>query len=172
MAGYNGMKGEGEGSQGDKPDETTVEGTLCLTFSARGKTEAEAQRQYLEAVDRLGYKLGVRVRNEQTIRSFLFRRDGGDIALAEDADVSADLQRVLSPPPGEKWLGFVPRSRERRRYTFPEVNVVCYEFFLVLAPPPPLPLIIPIVIRHNNGRSFGESFIAGLLVLRARARRT
>lgn len=186
MAGYFGTKAEaeaqveeekGEGAAGkEKTDEKredgmTAEGELCFTFSVRGKSEAEARDDYLRQMDRLGYKIGLRLRTEQDVRDFRFRRDTGDVRMAMDPAVTADLTEVLGAPPGERWLGFLPDSRERRRYEFPEPGVICYRFLLRVVPRVRLPLLIPMVIRHDNGRSFRESFIGGLLTIRPRTAR-
>jgi hypothetical protein len=168
MGGYWGTKAEGEGEQDPKGSETTVEATLCYTFSSEGKSTTEAQQAYLAEVDRLGYKIGLRVRAEVNIRAFRFLRERGEVELVASDDVTQDLARTFGSPEGEKWLGFRPSSRERRRYHFPEPCVICYDMILTLSPPPRLPLLIPIVIRRDNQHSFGESCIAGLLVIRAR----
>lgn len=167
MGGYWGLKAEGEGED-DKKGEMIVYATLCYTFSSDGKSHSDAQREYLAEVDRLGYKIGLRVPPDLSVRSFLFRRDGGDVELDVKEDITQDLERTFGTTPGDKWLGFRPRSRERRRHDFPEPCVICYEMVLTLSPPPPLPLLIPIVIRRDNHRSFGEACISGLLVIRAR----
>ena len=176
MAGYFGTKVEGEADQGPddsgkaRDDETTVDGELCFTISTKGKTESEAHEDYLRQVDRLGYKIGLRLRREQQVQEFRFRRQPQDVQMIEDAQVTADLTSVLGAPPEERWIGFVPDTTARRTYTFPEGCVVCYEFVLRLAPRARLPLLIPIVIRHNNGHSFADSFISGLLTVRGRRR--
>lgn len=168
MGGFWGLKAEGEGQEDSKKNETTVDATLCYTFSMDGKSESDARQEYLREVDRLGYKIGLRVPVDQDVRSFLFRREGGDVRMQEHTDVKQDLDRSFRPPAGEKWFGFRPESRERRRYHFPEPCVICYEMVLTLSPPPPLPLLVPIVIRRDNKTSFAEACISGLLVIRAR----
>ena len=191
MGGYWGTKAEGESDddttgegeredekttggateQDKKPGETTVDATLCFTFATDDKPQNQAQQEYLAEVDRLGYKIGLRVRADQAIHSFRFRRDGGDVELDVHTDVTQDLDQTFGTPAGEKWLGFRPRSRVRRKYVFPEPNVICYEMVLTLSPRPRLPLLIPIVIRRDNRSSFSDSCIGGLLVIRARRAR-
>jgi hypothetical protein len=175
MAGFWGSKVEGE--EGDAPrapgeqpkDEIAVVGTVCYTFPTEGKPPQQAQREYLERSDRLGYKIGLRLGVNQSVVYFAFRREGGgDVQMVEDAAVTQDLQTVFGSGPGEKWIGFVPTSKDRRRHAFPEPNVICYDMVLTLKPRVPLPLLIPIVMRFNNGQSFSASFIGSVVVIRAR----
>jgi hypothetical protein len=167
MGGYWGLKGEGEGQEDPKTGETVVSATLCYTFSMEGKSAAQAQHEYLAEVNRLGYKIGLRVPAGQTVRSFVFRREGEDVRMEEEPEVQRDLAATFGAPEGEKWLGYRPHSREpHRRYHFPEPCVICYDMVLTLSPRPRLPLLVPIVIRRDNGRSFGEACISGLLVIR------
>jgi len=188
MAGYFGTKAEAEAQDGEgtdreeekRPDDKkegearpaaaalTAEGELCFTFSVRGRPERDAQEEYLRQMDRLGYKIGLRLRADQSVLAFLFRRDDGEVRMTENPDVSTDLAAVFGTTSWERWVGFTPESRARRRHSFPEPGVICYRFVLRLAPRPRLPMVIPMVIRHDNGRSFGESFIGGLLTIRAR----
>lgn len=144
----------------------TAEATVLVALSRRQRQTVRAmQSEYLARWDRLSYKIGLQIRRNQRIDRLVYARDGGgEIIMREDPAVTADLAAVLPARAGDRWVGLVPESRDRRKYAFVESNVISFEIALSIAPAQALPQLVPAVVRHRRGH-FADRFLGTLWVL-------
>jgi hypothetical protein len=142
-----------------------VEGTICWTLSEAAGKNANEFLDYLTQWDQKGYKTAFLIKKGQRIDQVAYARSGGGelLVLSPDDRVTDEVERVLGTPPGYVWAGFVS-SEGRRKFTFIEPNVVCFEVTLRIAPAETEPQLIPMVSRHLEG-SFENAYMPGLWVL-------
>ena len=141
-----------------------VDGTICWTLSEAAGTNESELLDYLTKWDQRGYKTAFLIKKGQRIDQVAYARaGGGDLVLSPDDRVTGEVERAIGTPPGYVWAGFVS-SEGRRKFTFLERNVVCFEVTIRIAPAESEPQLIPVVSRYLDG-SFEKSYMPGLWVL-------
>ena len=114
---------------------------------------------------RLGFKIGLLIRDGQRISSLLASTEPS----AEDAAVTRDLIEVFGMPVGYRWAGRVFTRPPIPDY--PKPDVAEYRLEMVLTDARELPQMIPSAYRYGNEASFAESYLTSLWVVRISSRR-
>ena len=109
---------------------------------------------------RLGFKIGLLIRDGQRISSLLASNEPS----VEDEAVTRDLAAVFGTPAGHRWVGRV--FRKPPIPTYPTPGVAEYRLELVLTEVRELPQLISAPSRYGNEGSFGDSHLTSLWVVR------
>ena len=111
-----------------------VHGRVSWTLAGRW-TPGKAAR-HVAKWDQIGYKIGLRIKKNQTVSLSYRPREGGrSIALREDPRVTAELRQNFAAGPGLKWVGFVPaQPGQRRRHEFEHPNHIHFFIELSISP--------------------------------------
>ncbi len=137
-----------------------VKAVAVLALALPSPPEVERSR-----LDRLGFKIGLLIREGQQISRLLASNEPS----VEDEAVRRDLAAVFGTPTGHRWAGRV--FRKPPVPTYPATDVAEYSLELVLTNARELPQLISAPSRYGNEGSFGESHLTSLWVVRIGYRR-
>lgn len=132
-----------------------VRAVAVLALALPSPPEVERTR-----LDRLGFKIGLLIRDGQRITSLLAASEPS----VEDDTVTRDLAAVFGTPGGQRWSGRVFTKPPVPNY--PTADVAEYSLELVLTEARELPQLIAAPSRYGNEGSFGESHLTSLWVVR------
>jgi hypothetical protein len=132
-----------------------VKAVAVLALALPSPPEIERTR-----LDRLGFKIGLLIRNGQQISRLLAANEPS----VEDAAVTRDLAAVFGTPTGHRWSGRVFGKPPGPSY--PTASVAEYGLELVLTNARELPQLISAPSRYGNEGSFGDSHLTSLWVVR------
>jgi hypothetical protein len=138
-----------------------VRATAVLALALPSPPEIERAR-----LDRLGFKIGLLIRNGQQITSLRAANE----ASTEDAAVTADLAAVFGTPAGQRWSGRVFAKAPTPLY--PVAAIAEYPLELVLTNARELPQLIDAPSRYGNEGSFADSHLTALWAVRIGYRRS
>ena len=155
MSGYHAggiraISGEWEDEKGG-----VVRAVAVLALALPSPPDVERTR-----LDRLGFKIGLLIRDGQRITSLLAASEPS----LEDAAVTRDLDAVFGTPAGYRWVGRV--FAKPPIATYPTPGVAEYRLELVLTEARALPQLISAPSRYGNEGSFGDSHLTSLWVVR------
>jgi hypothetical protein len=133
----------------------TFEGIWCFTLRLqRGPRNAaaitRARRAYLAEVEHRRYKIGIKLKQAQTVDTFSFRGTRDWFHMVPDAAVTNALTTLYPTDPEDKWVGFTPPAGVRRRPTWRDGLTVCYRFRIAVSPLMAPPQAVTSVITYAD----------------------
>ncbi len=133
----------------------TFEGVWCFALRPRGRARGKAairklRRAYLMEVEFRRYKIGLKLKQGQTVDEFAFQGTAAWFQMVADNAVTNGLTVALPPAPEDRWFGFSPPGGVRRRPRWVEDLTVCYRFRLTLSPVATPPQAVVGVITYAD----------------------
>jgi hypothetical protein len=116
-----------------------VEGSWCFALQLRGRARGaaaikKARKMYLAEVEGRRYKIGLKIKQSQSVDDFSFQKSGGFFQMVADPATTTQLATTFATDPEDKWVGFKPPDGARRRPRWHDDLTVCYRFKLSLSP--------------------------------------
>ncbi len=117
----------------------TLDGSWCFTLKLRaGKRGAaainNARTMYLAEVEARRYKIGLKIKQGQSVDDFSFRKSSGSFQMVKDDDITSELVNDFPPSSDDMWIGFKPPDAARRQPKWHDGLTVCYRYKLSLSP--------------------------------------
>lgn len=152
---FRAVKVQKQGKNGRK-----VQGMVSWTMG--GAWDPTRAEKHVVTWDQIGYKIGLRIRKNQTVRvQYRSERGGKPVLLCEDEKVTMELRRHFSAVAGERWIGLVPaQPGQRRWHKFEPPNQIHFQVELDITPADARYQVIPYVGRYPN-RGFEDGHISG-----------
>lgn len=117
----------------------TLDGSWCFTLKLRGGKKGaaavtNARSLYLAEVETRRYKIGLKIRQGQSVDSFSFRKSSGTFQMVQDNAVTTELTNDFPTNPEDQWIGFTPPDGAKRQPKWHDGLTVCYRYTLSLSP--------------------------------------
>jgi hypothetical protein len=117
----------------------TLDGSWCFTLKLRGGKKGaaaitNARSLYLAEVETRRYKIGLKIKDGQSVDSFSFRKSSGAFQMDQIDDVTTELTDNFPTNPEDKWVGFMPPAGAQRQPKWHDGLTVCYRYTLSLSP--------------------------------------
>lgn len=136
---------------------------IDMMSGAVQKTGPGLDATLLKDVEVRGVKFGIKIKRSQSVKRFVIRSGDQDVHVAEQKEVSQELQKTFKADPGEKWVGFaMPPFRFDEKLL--QTGVLASRYTISYAGVKSLPQPVPVVYAFENQR-FRQHHIMGVVVL-------
>ena len=132
-----------------------LEGKWCFTLKRKqtgggAAATKKTRKAYLDGVEARRYKIGLKIKQNQTVDELAFMASKGFFQMVPDAAVTNELNLAFSADPEDKWVGFLPPPNVKRKPTWKDKLTVCYRYKLTVSPVNRVPQAIVAVTTYGD----------------------